>query len=252
VQDIKYATFNNCISLERITIPSTVTEIDQYAISYCPNLRDVVLHDGIKRIMSDAFHGCSSLERITIPSTVTRIGADAFINCSSLREVVIHNEGVQIKSNAFRECSSLERFKFPRLFNRLDNIIQAGQTDIEAKMDSIPAVEWRGGELVIPAVLRENWNRLGIRYTVAEIDKEKLNSVEGLITYYEMKEASTLFELALWKARIDDADISNTTNREACRVEVPGPVKDTLMHYLYPAALILDWRQENSSNTTAF
>ena len=93
--------------------------------------------------------------------------------------------------------------------------------------------------------------RLGIRYTVAEIDKEKLNSVEGLIRYYEMKEASTLFELALWKARIDDADISNTTNREACRVEVPGPVKDTLIHYLYPAALILDWRQGNSSNTAA-
>ena len=120
-------------------------------------------------------------------------------------------------------------------------------------MDNIPALEWRSGELAIPTVRREVGNRL-VRSTmemVIGLDEEKLNSVEGLITYYEMKEASTLFELALWKARIDDADISNTTNREACPVEVPGPVKDTLMHYLYPAALILDWRQENSSNTTA-
>jgi hypothetical protein len=38
-----------------------------------------------------------------------------------------------------------------------------------------------------------------------------------LVTYYELKEATTMFELALWKSKskLDQADASNTTNRTA-------------------------------------
>ena len=46
-----------------------------------------------------------------------------------------------------------------------------------------------------------------------------------------MKEATTLFELALWKTRIDQAGDVNG-NRNAHRIEVPGPVKDTILQYL--------------------
>ena len=74
----------------------------------------------------------------------------AFRHLHNLREVVIHNEGVQIGDRAFSECRSLERFKFPGLSTRLDNMIQAGQRGIESKIDDIPAVEWRGAELVYP------------------------------------------------------------------------------------------------------
>jgi len=89
----------------------------------------------------------------------------------------------------------------------LDNIIQAGQRDIEAKMDDILSdVEWRSRELSIPAIHRGRRNRWGR----TRVDKEKLNKVEGLIAYHEMKEATTMFELALWKARIDDADGRHT------------------------------------------
>ena len=150
-----------------------------------------------------------------------------------MREVVLHTEEILIDDHSFDGCLELERFKFPSLWTRLDNIIRAGQRDIEAKLDDIPAVEWRGGELVIPAVHRQKedtWGNAG--NTLVKVDKEKLGKVKKLITYYEMKEATTLFELALWKTRIDQADISNPADREACRIEVPGPVKDTLLQYV--------------------
>jgi hypothetical protein len=50
-------------------------------------------------------------------------------------------------------------------------------------------------------------------------------------SYKDLKEATTLFELALWKAKIDQASDASV-DREACRMEVPGPVKDTLFSYL--------------------
>ena len=51
---------------------------------------------------------------------------------------------------------------------------------------------------------------------------------------YELKEATSTFELALWKSKLDQADATNTTNRDAYRIDVPGPVKDTMLQYLDP------------------
>lgn len=194
-------------------------------------MEEVVLNEGLKKIGGNVFHDCSSLERIIIPSTVIEIGKFAFWNCTSLREVVIERyEGVQYGDNVFRECSSLERFSFPRLSTRLDDVIQVGQRGIGAKMDDIPAVEWRSGELVIPAIHRRKRMPWGME-TVVDIDKEKLDKVERLIAYYEMKEATTLFELALWKVKIDQTNGDSAIDRGARRIEVPGPVKDTILQY---------------------
>jgi len=69
-----------------------------------------------------------------------------------------------------------------------------------------------------------------------------------LIVYYEMKEAATLFELALWKARIDQADMSNPADRMASRIEVPGPVKGTILQYLLSSDDSEDSSSEDDSS----
>jgi hypothetical protein len=73
--------------------------------------------------------------------------------------------------------------------------------------------------------MREGWYRL-------RLNKEKLNKVEGLVVHYETKEATTLFELALWKSKTNQSGISSPADREACCVDVPGPVKNTILQYL--------------------
>jgi len=249
--------FYECKWLEGIVIPSTVDDIHDGAFMGCRNLRAVVLTEGIKMVKSStfrqctslrsvelpstiskigehAFNSCSSLERITIPSTVTKIGDGAFRDCASLREIVIHDEEIKIGYKAFKGCSSLLRFKFPSLSTRL-NIIQVVHPDIKAKINDIPGVEWRVGELIIPVLRQEiedpNWNNL-FTETLVKIDEEKLAKVKRLIAFYEVKEATVIFELALWKSRIDQADISSSFDRRAYRIEVPGPVKDTILQYL--------------------
>jgi len=218
-----------CKSLRSIKIPS---DIGNFAFCACRNLREVVLNDGIKKIGLYTFHKCTSLRSIKLPSAVVEIEPYAFSDCTELRDVVIHNQEVQIDDKTFYNCASLQRFKFPGLYTRLDNIIRAGQRGIEAKMDDILTVEWRAGELIIPSVRREIEDQRGTEgemETLVELDKEKMDKIVKLIRYYEIKEATTLFELALWKAKIDQ---QLKTDREACRLEVPGPVKDVILQYL--------------------
>ena len=60
------------------------------------------------------------------------------------------------------------------------------------------------------------------------------DKIGNLIQYYEVKEATALFELALWKAEISQSDEEvYPTNRHAYRVEVPGPAKDLILQYAY-------------------
>ncbi len=80
--------FKNCSSLERITIPDSVTTIGLNAFENCSSLESIEISDGVTSIGMGAFRGCSSLERIEIPDSVNTINSAAFFNCSSLVEVV--------------------------------------------------------------------------------------------------------------------------------------------------------------------
>ena len=156
LQKIGNYAFRDCTSLKSITLPSTVVEIGQHAFRGCNNLGQVVLNDGLKKIGCAAFAYCHSLQSITIPSTVEEIDMGAFEGCTNMMQATIVNydKWYKIGMNAFVRCPSLNRFKFPRLSIRLDNIIRAGQRDIESKMDDIREVEWRDGELILPNVHR--------------------------------------------------------------------------------------------------
>ena len=244
LQKIGYEAFYNCSSLESITIPSTVTEIGADAFRSCTNLNKVVFNEGLQKIGFCAFYECTSLQSITLPSTVTEIGENAFKHCCNLEEVTFNN-GLQkmIEEGAFYICDALERFLFPTISCRLEDIIQTSHWgELENKLSEVRGVvqwesnklfvstltthqnvlQWERGKLVVSRATHHNWNDV----------RRDLGKITRLVSYYELKEATTTFELALWKFKLDQAGVTNTANRADYRIDVPGPVKDTMLQYL--------------------
>ena len=227
LQKIGVFAFYNCISLSSITLPSTVTEIGWYAFHNCNKLREVILNKGLQKIGHSAFYRCSSLSSITLPSTVTEIGGCAFQFCSNLREVVLHGVPRKVGQSAFHNCASLERITFPTISTRLDNLIQTGHwEEIENEVNEVRGfVEWSNDELFVSTQTMNrgrNWNRV----------RDDLDKIVRLISYYELKEGTSIFELALWKFKLDQVDNANPIPRKKCRMDVPGPVKDIILQYL--------------------
>ena len=225
----KYA-FNNCASLESITLPSsTVIEIGRSAFYRCSRLKNVVLNEGLQQIGDSAFSECTSLQRITIPSSVEEIGDYAFKDCRTLREVVCSEVLPNVESTVFNDCRELERITFPNLSTRLDAIIRAGQVDIQNNIQQYinqGDIEWRrGGMICIPVEVTRRRGGWGLA-------KQRFCQIVKWIKYYEIKEATTIFELAMWKAMIDQVGGIDSRDRSACRIEVPGPVKDAILQYL--------------------
>ena len=229
LQKIGKFAFYYCTSLLSIRLPSTVTEIGKSAFRSCIQLRDVVFNEGLQKIGGAAFQNCTSLERFKLPSTLTEVDWLSFNSCSNLREVVFHGvpRDIAKTKEAFSNCTSLERFTFPTIPNRLDNLIQTGHwQEIENEVNEVRGVvERSGGELSVSVQTMDRWNNW-------DAVRRNLDKIVRVISYYELKEGTSIFELALWKFKLDQVDKANPIPRKKCRMDAPGPVKDIILQYL--------------------
>ena len=100
-------TFNNCVGLTSLTLPSGVTLIDYSAFEGCIGLTSLDIPSGVTKIGSSAFSGCSGLTSLDIPSGVTKIGESTFSGCSGLTGLDIPSGVTAIGRSAFSGCSGL-------------------------------------------------------------------------------------------------------------------------------------------------
>jgi len=59
-----------------------------------------------------------------------------------------------------------------------------------------------------------------------------IDHILSWISYYELKEATSTIELAMWKAKIEEMGAVTIEERNTCQVDIPGPAKDTILQYL--------------------
>ena len=105
--------FEDCSSLQSVSIPDSVTSIEEYAFEYCSSLQSVSIPNSVTNIGKSAFYNCSSLTSVSIPDSVTSIEEYAFEDCSSLQSVSIPDSVTSIEDGTFDNCSSLQSLSIP-------------------------------------------------------------------------------------------------------------------------------------------
>ncbi len=76
--------FEACLSLEEITMPSSMLSLEKGSFCDAAMLNKVTLNEGLKYIGEGCFANCSAIETINIPETVEKFGGSAFHKCTSL------------------------------------------------------------------------------------------------------------------------------------------------------------------------
>lgn len=92
---------------EAYTMPSTITDIAEYAFWDCENLKGISLSSNLKEIPDYSFANCKSLKGITISYSVNNIGLKAFSDCVNLVTVDIPASVSFIHDTAFDGCSKI-------------------------------------------------------------------------------------------------------------------------------------------------
>lgn len=113
VTSINYGAFANCMLLQSVNLPSTITMIDDMAFYGCANLGQISLPEDLEYIGNNAFTNCSNIVSITIPEKVTAITAGTFSGCLKLATVTIGAGVETIGQGAFYRCSALKTINIP-------------------------------------------------------------------------------------------------------------------------------------------
>lgn len=100
-------TFQDNKTLEKVTWPSTVTEIPSGMFSGCSNLKTVENIKEVTSIGGSAFIGCNNL--IALDLGLCGIGSQAFNGCSKLQSIGESAKCTSVDIHGFSGCSSLEK-----------------------------------------------------------------------------------------------------------------------------------------------
>ena len=113
IQKIGKAEFSYFDHLVSVSIPDSVTEIEDDMFKNCESLRSVPLPKSLTKI-NGMFSGCKSLKNVDIPDTVTKIDCGAFSYCDFLESVKLPKDLKGIGCQAFKYCISLKSIRIPK------------------------------------------------------------------------------------------------------------------------------------------
>ena len=100
-------------SLASIEIPNTVTSIGSSAFENCTGLTSITIPNSVTRIGYEAFCGCTGLTSVMIPCSVKYVNTGAFSYCTGLTSVVFDNCSPRIGDNVFKSCTNLTDIYYP-------------------------------------------------------------------------------------------------------------------------------------------
>ena len=132
VTSIEESAFYQCrnSNFTSITLPSSIRYIRKWAFRECTNLTSFTIPNQVTTISNCLFYGCSSLTSITIPDGVTDIEGYAFYGCSSLETISLPDGLTTIGGNAFEGCSNLESFTVPKSVTSIGTSVFKGCSKI--------------------------------------------------------------------------------------------------------------------------
>ena len=97
--------FNNCASLTAVSLPASVTNIEEIAFR-SSGLTSITIPDSVVKIDSQAF-GQTQLTTVTLPNSIEFLGRGVFNRCESLTTVNIPEKITFIPDNFCYWCNSL-------------------------------------------------------------------------------------------------------------------------------------------------
>eukprot|EP00986_Skeletonema_menzelii_P003821 scaffold1251_cov87-Skeletonema_menzelii.AAC.3 len=231
IEIIEEEAFECCESLKGSIKLLGVKIIKKWAFLYC-ELTDVEFGDKLETIGHEAFSRCTALKNIKMPSART-IGKCAFYGCKELSDVEFGEELETLQRGAFDNCPKLNRIVLPLKGDMIGDIVFNF-------CPRLTAVDLVGGvHNTVASLHLESWrnemndeiNRINqVLPTIRTGDKTQairqwMKSAIGRLDHYKaehhrlLKEATTLLELALWKANLGDNE-----GREGEGVRTKGEV----------------------------
>eukprot|EP00985_Skeletonema_marinoi_P024312 scaffold16801_cov73-Skeletonema_marinoi.AAC.1 len=218
-----------------------VREVEEAAFCRCEYLTDVKFGDKLETIGINAFSSCRFLKSIKLPS-VRAIALGAFGGCKQLNDAEFSDRLEEVAGNAFNDCTNLRRITIPMKENLFPPDLVFHRCNQFDNCPNLTTIDLVGGtHNIISSLLLKTW-RDDMNHEIDSINfflphfagHEKIDAIQPWIrsvlckiVHYKaehsklLKEATTLLELAIWKAKLDEkTDSSHEGKRKKAKIDV--------------------------------
>ena len=114
VTEIGDFAFADNICLKEIMIPSSVQTVGGMVFSFCQNLTAATFENSaITSFGTDMFDGCGALKEVKLPDALTSLPSGTFSSCGSLETITIPSGVTSLGNNCFHSCKSLKTITIP-------------------------------------------------------------------------------------------------------------------------------------------
>jgi hypothetical protein len=236
IKKIKQEAFIHCRRLRWVSNMNGVIEIEVKAFFGCNALCHVEF-DKLEIIGECAFGWCRSLVSVSMPS-IRRVGKNAFQDCDRLTDVAFGEDLEGIEEGAFLNCTALRRIAIPLkdgliveddAFDWCGNLSSVDVIGgIHKTITSLHMESWRDEMYVEIDMINQTLPDTPLDGKTAAIQQWIVTVIARMEHYkfehqkFVLKEAMTLLELALWKAKLNENESNNidveTVGRKEHRV----------------------------------
>ncbi len=108
VKTIYASAFEGCRSLSAVTLPGTVTRLEQFAFRSCTGLKSMLIPGSVTYVGPNSFEYCTGLTGLELGVGIGTIDYYAFSGCTGLTNVELPDGLVSINGNLFQDCTSLK------------------------------------------------------------------------------------------------------------------------------------------------
>ena len=158
-----------------------------------PNLRHVVIGEGITVIGENAFYNCYILKTVQMPSTLKEIGDSAFLG-TCVTEIVVPEGVTKIGKKAFADCKVLKSIQLPSTLTEIDEgaFCNSGLTECR-----LPKNIKKLNESVFASC--KSLTNVVLNDGLTEIDRFVFEKCSLLKTITIPNSVTTIGELAFWQ-----------------------------------------------------
>ena len=89
--------FKENANLKKVTLPDTITVLEDYAFYLCSALEEINIPDSVEKLGFQTFYGCAKLKEISVPAGLTEIEGYTFDGCTGLEAVHVNKNNQNYK-----------------------------------------------------------------------------------------------------------------------------------------------------------
>eukprot|EP00985_Skeletonema_marinoi_P003032 scaffold1262_cov77-Skeletonema_marinoi.AAC.1 len=222
IEVIEDLAFNGCAHLVQVETHDGIRKVGKMAFHCCRSLKSIDLRS-VLEIGMQAFDGCA--KGLKLPSIIT-VKLGAFRSCKALTSIEFSERLETIEPGALRYCDRIQQIAIPLKRDLLSFDRQWQEYNQFDSCDLLTAVDLVGGSHNktiaslhmerLRTAMKEEINRINQVLPNKPADektvaiKQWVDSVIDKMDHYKaehhryVREALTLLELALWKAKLDE------------------------------------------------